>query len=116
MLILRCYIEGSGELHRIHGTTRIILSPRPGRLGIGTAYQHGVANASGDHILIMDANVSQHPKFLLALIKRPHETGSDVVTETRYATGNVSVKKIAAVVLRLGGSNLAGSYRVYRQD
>lgn len=41
---------------------RLRLLPRPGKLGLGTAYRHGLAQASGDWVVLMDADLSHHPK------------------------------------------------------
>lgn len=122
-------LKAAEQLQRIYGAERIILAPRPGKLGLGTAYQHGAAKASGDHIVIMDADMSHHPKFLPAFIERQRETCCDIVTGTRYVAGGgvcgwtlrrklVSrvANFIAATVLRPGVSDLTGSYRVYRRE
>lgn len=36
------------------------LKPRAGKLGLGTAYVHGLQFATGTHIIIMDADFSHH--------------------------------------------------------
>lgn len=38
------------------------LKPRAGKLGLGTAYVHGLQFATGTHIVIMDADFSHHVK------------------------------------------------------
>jgi dolichol-phosphate mannosyltransferase len=43
-----------------YGDDKIILRPRPGKLGLGTAYVHGLTAASGDYVVIMDADLSHH--------------------------------------------------------
>ncbi|KAJ1498364.1 dolichol-P-mannose synthesis, partial [Coelomomyces lativittatus] len=48
------------ELQQLYGSQRIILRPRPGKLGLGTAYVHGIHNATGNYIIIMDADMSHH--------------------------------------------------------
>lgn len=40
--------------------TRQILKPRAGKLGLGTAYVHGLNFVSGDFVIIMDADFSHH--------------------------------------------------------
>lgn len=34
---------------------RILLRPRAGKLGLGTAYVHGLKHATGEFVIIMDA-------------------------------------------------------------
>lgn len=48
------------DLQRIYGEDRILLRPRPGKLGLGTAYIHGIQHARGNFIVIMDADMSHH--------------------------------------------------------
>lgn len=48
------------DLQRIYGEDRILLRPRPGKLGLGTAYIHGIQHAQGNFIVIMDADMSHH--------------------------------------------------------
>ena len=38
----------------------IVLRPRTAKLGLGTAYVHGSAHATGNFIVIMDADLSHH--------------------------------------------------------
>jgi hypothetical protein len=37
-----------------------LLRPREGKLGLGTAYVHGIKHATGDFVIIMDADMSHH--------------------------------------------------------
>ena len=39
---------------------RIVLAPRAGKLGLGTAYVHGMSKSTGDWIILMDADMSHH--------------------------------------------------------
>lgn len=56
------------QLQKIYGEEKILLKPRPSKLGLGTAYIHGIKHASGNFILIMDADLSHHV-FDLFLLK-----------------------------------------------
>lgn len=51
----------------------------------GTAYIHGIQHATGDFIIIMDADLSHHPKFIPQFIKKQQEGNFDIVSGTRYA-------------------------------
>ena len=62
-----------------------MLRPRAKKLGLGTAYVHGIKHATGNFIIIMDADLSHHPKFIPEFILKQKEGNFDVVTGTRYA-------------------------------
>ncbi|GIZ37439.1 hypothetical protein CKM354_000088500 [Cercospora kikuchii] len=109
-------------------STHIILKTRTGKLGLGTAYVHGLQFASGNFVIIMDADFSHHPKFLPSMIATQKEGDWDIVTGTRYA-GNGGVygwdlkrkmvsrgaNLFADTVLRPGVSDLTGSFRLYKK-
>ncbi|KAJ2249857.1 dolichol-P-mannose synthesis, partial [Coemansia sp. RSA 455] len=41
-------LEVAKQLQRVYGENRIVLRPRAGKLGLGTAYVHGIKNATGN--------------------------------------------------------------------
>ncbi|KAF2859904.1 glycosyltransferase family 2 protein [Piedraia hortae CBS 480.64] len=107
----------------------IQLRPRAGKLGLGTAYVHGLQYVTGDFVVIMDADFSHHPKFLPRMIELQQKGDYDIVTGTRYAgDGGVSgwdlkrkmvsrgANLVADTVLRPGVSDLTGSFRLYKKD
>ncbi|KAK9805612.1 hypothetical protein WJX72_007823 [[Myrmecia] bisecta] len=118
------------KLQRSYGEDRILLRPRPGKLGLGTAYMHGLRHASGNYVILMDADLSHHPRYILEFIKKQKETGCDIVSGTRYAPGggvhgwdfqrkfiSRGANVLAEVLLQSGGvSDLTGSFRLYRKD
>ena len=53
-------LEVATDLQRIYGSEKIVLAPREKKLGLGTAYIHGIKHATGDFIIIMDADLSHH--------------------------------------------------------
>ena len=106
-----------------------VLRPRSGKLGLGTAYIHGLQHARGDFIFLMDADLSHHPRYIPDFMRAQAETGSDIVTGTRYALGggvcgwdlrrkltSRVANYIAATLLRPRVSDLTGSYRLYRRE
>ncbi|PVH70454.1 glycosyltransferase family 2 protein [Cadophora sp. DSE1049] len=108
---------------------RIILKERAGKLGLGTAYIHGLQFASGNFVIIMDADFSHHPKFIPEMIRKQATKDYDIVTGTRYASdGGVygwDLKRkliskganiFADTLLRPGVSDLTGSFRLYKKD
>ncbi|KAM0703579.1 hypothetical protein Q7P35_009518 [Cladosporium inversicolor] len=111
------------------GPQHVKLHPRAGKLGLGTAYVHGLQFATGNYVIIMDADFSHHPKFLPQMIALQKEGNFDIVTGTRYA-GNGGVfgwdlkrkfvsrgaNLFADTVLRPGVSDLTGSFRLYKKE
>nr|XP_054772055.1 dolichol-phosphate mannosyltransferase subunit 1-like [Lytechinus pictus] len=122
-------LEVAKQLQDIYGTDKIVLRPRAKKLGLGTAYIHGIKHATGNYVIIMDADLSHHPKFIPEFIRLQKEEGCDVVSGTRYqGTGGVygwDLKRkiisrganfLAQVLLRPGASDLTGSFRLYKKE
>lgn len=57
-------LEAAQDLQKIYGNDKIILRPREKKLGLGTAYIHGIKHATGNFILIMDADLSHHVSYV----------------------------------------------------
>lgn len=74
-------------LQKEYKDNRLLLRPRAGKLGLGTAYIHGLSHASGEFVIIMDADLSHHPKAIPEFIAKQRERDYDVVTGTRYVPG-----------------------------
>ena len=53
-------LEVAKELQGIYGADKIVLKPRSGKLGLGSAYIHGIQAATGNFVVIMDADMSHH--------------------------------------------------------
>ncbi|TRY62807.1 hypothetical protein TCAL_00839, partial [Tigriopus californicus] len=117
------------QLQDIYGSERIVLKPRAKKLGLGTAYIHGMQYATGNFIIIMDADLSHHPKFIPQFIQRQKSRNFDVVSGTRYAgDGGVNgwdLKRkvisrganfVTQTLLRPGASDLTGSFRLYKKQ
>jgi dolichol-phosphate mannosyltransferase len=45
---------------------------------VGTAYIHGIKHATGNYVIIMDADLSHHPKFIPQFIKKQQEGNYDL--------------------------------------
>lgn len=117
------------KLRESYGADKLILAPRKGKLGLGSAYLHGAEQATGDFIIILDADMSHHPKFIPDFIKTQLETGCDIVSGTRYVRDggvygwNLRRKLVsrvanylAQIMLRPGVSDLTGSFRLYSTE
>jgi dolichol-phosphate mannosyltransferase len=48
------------ELQKIYGKDHIVILPRKGKLGLGSAYRDGLKKATGDFVFLMDADLSHH--------------------------------------------------------
>ena len=120
-------LQVAQQLQKFYGS-RIVLKPRAGKLGLGTAYVHGLKYASGSFVIIMDADFSHHPKFLAPMIEKQKAGDYDIVTGTRYSgDGGVygwdlkrklvsrGANLFADTVLRPGVSDLTGSFRLYKR-
>lgn len=121
--------EVAEQLQKIYGTDRIVLRPRPAKLGLGTAYVHGIKHATGDFIIIMDADMSHHPRHIGEFITLQQQHNYDIVTGTRYCQGggvygwdlmrkliSRGANYLAQVLLNPGVSDLTGSFRLYKKD
>lgn len=116
------------QLTKVYGEKRILLKPRPGKLGLGTAYVHGLQYATGNFVIIMDADFSHHPEAIPQFIEKQKTKDFDIVTGTRYAgDGGVygwDLKRklvsrganfLSRVMLRPNVSDVTGSFRLYKK-
>lgn len=96
---------------------------------MGSAYIDGIKFCSGDFVVLMDADLSHHPKYLPQFIEKQRQTGADIVTGTRYRPGggvygwDFSRKLtsrvanfIAKATLGSQCTDLTGSFRLYKKD
>ncbi|KAF8147284.1 glycosyltransferase family 2 protein [Crassisporium funariophilum] len=127
--------EVARQLAGVYGEDKILLRPRAGKLGLGTAYIHGLNFVTGDFVIIMDADFSHHPKFIPQFIRLQKAHNLDIVTGTRYRAtskpatvdalpGGVhgwdfkrklvsrGANFLADTVLNPGVSDLTGSFRL----
>ncbi|XP_033226426.1 probable dolichol-phosphate mannosyltransferase [Belonocnema kinseyi] len=122
-------LEMAKQLQMLYGKEKIVLRPREKKLGLGTAYLHGIKHATGNYIIIMDADLSHHPKFIPEMIRKQQKDDYDIVTGTRYAgDGGVygwdfkrkliscGANFLTQFLLRPGVSDLTGSFRLYKKD
>lgn len=121
--------EVAQQLISIFGKEHIQLRARAGKLGLGTAYVHGLQFVTGNYVIIMDADFSHHPEAIPQFIAKQKLGDFDIVTGTRYAgDGGVygwDMKRklvsrganfLASTVLRPHVSDLTGSFRLYKKD
>ncbi|KAI8921735.1 nucleotide-diphospho-sugar transferase [Entophlyctis helioformis] len=121
-------LEVAKQLQRVYGKDRIVLRPRPGKLGLGTAYVYGIESSTGDFVIIMDADMSHHPRFIPEFVEKQQQGNLDIVTGTRYISGggvhgwdlrrkltSRVANYLASVLLNPGVSDLTGSFRLYKK-
>lgn len=53
-------LDVAQQLQDIYGMDKIVLRPRAKKLGLGTAYIHGIKHSTGNFIILMDADLSHH--------------------------------------------------------
>ncbi|GBP89087.1 Dolichol-phosphate mannosyltransferase subunit 1 [Eumeta japonica] len=122
-------LEVAKQLQSLYGSNKIVLRPREKKLGLGTAYMHGIRHATGNFIVIMDADLSHHPKYIPKFIELQKAHDYDVVSGTRYKDGggvygwdfkrklvSRGANFLTQLLLRPGASDLTGSFRLYKKD
>lgn len=127
-------LEVAKSLQKIFGKDHFQIVSRPGKLGLGTAYSAGLKKSSGQRIILMDADLSHHPKFIPEMIsvmddpKRKKKV--EIVSGTRYSKGggvagwdtfrkltSCGANFLATFLLSTGGvSDLTGSFRLYERS
>jgi dolichol-phosphate mannosyltransferase len=109
-------------------TKLITIVSREGKLGLGTAYVAGLASARGERIILMDADLSHHPKFIPVMIAKMDTAKVEIVTGTRYLPGggvagwdlkrkivSKGANILADFLLNPSVSDLTGSFRLYER-
>lgn len=134
-------LEVAKSLQQLFGREQFRIVSRPGKLGLGSAYSAGLKASSGQRIVLMDADLSHHPKYIpemIAVMDGKEEEGDatekkkkkpDIVSGTRYRRGggvagwdtkrkltSCGANFLASFLLRTGGaSDLTGSFRLYER-
>lgn len=62
-----------------------VLRTRPGKLGLGTAYVYGLKHASGDFVVVMDADLSHHVSHLQIVSFHAHSAPSQASNVWGYS-------------------------------
>ncbi|GAB66687.1 dolichyl-phosphate b-D-mannosyltransferase [Plasmodium cynomolgi strain B] len=117
------------KLQSIFEEEKIVLLERKKKLGLGSAYMDALKIVSGNFVIIMDADLSHHPKYIYDFITKQKETNCDIVTGTRYnKQGGISGWSFKRVIIsRVANflsqfllftnlTDLTGSFRLYRTD
>jgi dolichol-phosphate mannosyltransferase len=122
-------LEVAQSLQSIFGKDHIKIVSRAAKLGLGSAYSAGLKASSGKRIILMDADLSHHPKFIPEMIAVMETKKVDIVSGTRYRKGggvagwdtyrkltSCGANFLAKFLLATGGaSDLTGSFRLYER-
>jgi dolichol-phosphate mannosyltransferase len=121
-------LEVAQAIQKSYGEKHVTIVSRKGKLGLGTAYIAGLKAAKGDRVILMDADLSHHPKFIPQMVKLMDSSKSEIVTGTRYALGggvygwdmkrkitSKGANFLADFLLNPGVSDLTGSFRLYER-
>ena len=88
-------LEIAQSLQKQYGDEKVQILPRKGKLGLGSAYKDGLKLCKGSYVILMDADLSHHPKFIKDMIRLMNEHNKksasndkmDIVSGTRYRLG-----------------------------
>ncbi|VDP13616.1 unnamed protein product [Soboliphyme baturini] len=117
------------KLIDVYGPEKVKLLGRPQKLGLGTAYMAGLQLACGNFVLLMDSDLSHHPKYIADFIKKQQSGNFDIVTGSRVIPGggvagwtltrkmvSRGANLLAQLLLQTNVSDLTGSFRLYRKQ
>lgn len=77
-------LQVAERLQKSYGPDKIAILSRPGKLGLGSAYLDGLQKVSkGQRIIIMDADLSHHPKYIPKMIEVMDNSTNDTTTGTK---------------------------------
>jgi len=85
--------ETLGELHKLaalHSNVRVV--PHGINKGLGVAVRTGLANARGDLIVMLDADLTYRPEDIAKLLKAYRETGADCISASPYKEKDISTE------------------------
>jgi Glycosyltransferases involved in cell wall biogenesis len=123
-------LEIAQKLQKAYTNNLVKIISRPGKLGLGTAYVAGLTECTGDRVILMDADLSHHPKFIPQMILKMNAGDFDIVSGTRYRKGggvagwdlkrkitSRGANFLATFLLDAGNaSDLTGSFRLYKRQ
>jgi dolichol-phosphate mannosyltransferase len=99
------------SLQQVFGEEQFRIVSRPGKLlGLGSAYSAGLKASSGQRIILMDADLSHHPKYIPEMIAvmdyGNHSSSDSATTTTNNNNNNGKMKKpdiVSGTRYRKGG-------------
>jgi len=134
-LELLCVDDGStdgsreilGDLEKRHPPMRVFLQPR--NLGKGAALRQGIQAATGDYVIVQDADLEYDPSEYPRLLE-PLESGqADVVYGSRFlsgrphrvlyfwhSVGNKMLTLLSNMITNLNMTDMETCYKVFRRE
>jgi dolichol-phosphate mannosyltransferase len=123
-------LEVAMKLQEAYTKEKVNIVSRKGKLGLGTAYVAGLKECTGERVILMDADLSHHPKFIPQMILKMNSNDYDIVSGTRYREGggvagwdlkrkitSKGANFLATFLLDPGNaSDLTGSFRLYKKE
>lgn len=67
--VYQCSVYYALSMQEIYGEDAIRIISRAGKLGLGSAYMDGLRHCNGNFVILMDADMSHHPKYIPDFIK-----------------------------------------------
>lgn len=124
-------IDGSreilGEMHRQYPQVQVLLQPR--NLGKGAALRRGIEKASGDFVIIQDADLEYDPADYHALLDPLMHGKADVVYGSRFlggaphrvlyfwhSVGNKLLTLLSNCLTNINLTDVETCYKVFRRD
>ncbi len=90
---------------------KLFMLTRPKKSGLGSAYLDGfrcaLKNSNADYIISMDADLSNDPKYIPALLKKAKD--SDVVIGSRYTKGGGQTRSLRRILLSYAAKGYANA-------
>jgi glycosyltransferase involved in cell wall biosynthesis len=134
-LELICVDDGSkdgsreilAEIERAHRQVRVVLQPR--NMGKGSALQRGIAEATGDFVLIQDADLEYDPTDYPLLLEPLIQQKADVVYGSRFlgsaphrvlyfwhSVGNKILTLISNCLTNINLTDMETCYKAFRRE
>lgn len=108
---------------------KIEILEREKKMGLGSAYNDGFKLTTGNYIIIMDADLSHHPKYIPQMIQLREAQNLDIVLGSRYVEkggihGWTFFRKMTSRIANfitnqsLGAdiSDMTNSFRLYKRE
>ena len=115
------------ELQAGHARIRVLLQPR--NMGKGAALRRGIQEASGDFVIIQDADLEYHPSDYPTLLGPLLEGKADVVYGSRFlgsgphrvlyfwhSVGNWILTLISNALTNMNMTDMETCYKVFRRE
>ena len=120
-------LEILAELQSQHANLRVFLQPK--NMGKGAALRRGIQEATGDFVLIQDADLEYDPKDYTNLLEPLIEGRADVVYGSRFlgsrphrvlyfwhSVGNWSLTLLSNCLTNINLTDMETCYKVFRRE